>query len=317
MKKFKLQITIYKDRFLNIVFCIFFVSCNLYIGILPLYAQDKIIAIVNSDAITQRDLDDFINFTRVQLSSEYAPQEVERKIDSMKPELLNKLIEDRIILQEAKKNNTKVDEDRVKVRIEEIKRRYGSEAEFQSALQHQGIVLADIQSRIREQILTYMIVEAKVRSKISVSPNEVTTFYRDHGAEFRVSEQRELDALITGDADKAQRIAVALRNGADVGKTAGDESASRDTMMVRKGQLRQDIEEAVFVLKVGEVSEPFKIDEKYYIFRLHRIIPSMIQGLPLVRDKIYTSLVNKKMEEQLTAWLDGLKKHSYIKIFQN
>jgi parvulin-like peptidyl-prolyl isomerase len=296
---------------------LFFAVYILCIGISPLYAEDKIAAIVNNDAITQRDLNDFINFTRMQLSSEYPPEAVESKINSMKPDLLNKLIEDRIILQEAKKNNLKVDEERVKARIEEIRRRYGTDAAFQEALKHQGIVLADIQSRIREQILTFMIVEIKVRSKVFVSPNEVTTYYRDNNAEFRVPEQRELDAFITEDADKAQRIVTALRAGADAEKEARDESVARDTMTAKKGQLREDIEAAVFALKAGEVTEPLKTEEKYYVFRLQKIIPAMIQGLPQVRDKIYAFLYNKKMAEQMTAWLDGLKKHSYIKIFQN
>ncbi len=67
------------------------------------YAQDKIVAIVNEDVITKRDLDEFIVFTRIQLSREYQGRELETKLQSMKLDLLNKLIEDRLILQEAKK----------------------------------------------------------------------------------------------------------------------------------------------------------------------------------------------------------------------
>ena len=81
---------------------------------IELYAQDKIIAIVNSDVITQKDLNDFLNFMRMQLMTEYKGKELENKIQSMKLDLIDKLVEDRLILQQAKKNNIQIDEGRLR-----------------------------------------------------------------------------------------------------------------------------------------------------------------------------------------------------------
>ena len=126
------------------------------------FAQDKIVAVVNNEIITQKDLNDFVNFMRMQLSIELTGEQLEQKIQSMKADLLNKLIEDRIILQEAKKNKVLVDENRVKAKIDEIKGHYGREAEFQAALVQQGLAQADLELRLREQLLILLRLEETV-----------------------------------------------------------------------------------------------------------------------------------------------------------
>ncbi|MDD5096924.1 MAG: hypothetical protein PHU59_00325, partial [Candidatus Omnitrophica bacterium] len=63
MKKiinFKLAIGLY----LSVLFCV--LNPSHYV-----FAEDKVVAIVNNDAITQKDLDDFSGFIRVQFSREF------------------------------------------------------------------------------------------------------------------------------------------------------------------------------------------------------------------------------------------------------
>ena len=70
-------------------------------------------------------------------------------------------------------------------------------------------------------------------------------------------------------------------------------------------------------LRVGEVSGPVKIEDKYCVFRLNAIIPPKQLSLLESQEKIHEFLFNSKMQEGLTKWLDELKKNSYIKISQN
>ena len=282
------------------------------------FAQDKIVAIVNNDVITQKDLDDFINFMRMQLAAEYKGEELENKIQSMKSDLLDKLIEDRLILQEANKNNIKIDEDRVKVKINEIKKHYSSDSEFQSELSQRGLVQADIESKIREQLLMYNIIDLKIRSKIIIKPTEVTEFYQKNTEEFVLPEQREFEPITLGEEKFAKEIYNNLKNGQKLEDLIMRYSLSVNKVKAIKGeQLRKDIEDVVFKMKPGEVSEPIKIEDKYYLFKLDSIIPPSQQKLSEVQDRIYAFLFNKKMQEELIKWLDEIKAHSYIKILQD
>jgi len=301
-------------RILLVVIALYAIRYTLY----DLYAQDKIVAIVNNEAITQKDLDDFINFMRVQLSQEYAGQELESKIQSMKLDLLDRLIEDKIILQEAKKNNIKIDEFRVKARLAEIKKNYGSDTEFQNAISRQGLTQADIELKARDQLLTYNIVEMKVKSKIIVNPAEVTDFYQKNSAEFKTPEERRVTLITIDDENLANDIYNKLKESQDPESIASEYSLKVNKLSFKKNkELKKEIEDVVFKLNTGEISPPIKINNSFYIFRLDDIVVSRQQNLSEVQEQIYAFLFNMKMQEVLTKWLDELKGQAYIKIMQD
>jgi len=280
------------------------------------FAQDKIIAVVNNDAITQKDLNDFVNFMRIQLSQQFTGSELDKKIDSMKNGLLDRLIEDRLILQEAKKEGIRIDENRIKSRIDEIKNRYRSNADFVLDLGKQGLTEADLYNKIKEQMLMYTIVEAKVKSRVIVNPSEVTEFYQDNPGEFKSTEQRQLEVINVKDQDLAQVVFKQLKSTQDMAQACQKYGLLVDNITVgANGQLREDIEGIVFKMQPDELSEPVKIEDNYYIFKLIKIISPQQESLSSVQDRIYSFLSEKKMQEKMVSWLDELKKKSYIKIF--
>jgi len=284
------------------------------------FAQDKIVAIVNNDVITQKDLEDFINFMRVQMFKEGKEGRAQKKIESMKPDLLDRLIEDRLILQEAKKNNIRVDENRIKARIAEIKKRYPSDIEFQRDLGRQGLVQADIEQKIREQLLMYYIIEYKIRSGILIRPEEVTAFYNENQKEFFIPEERGLDVITLENADLAASLSDNLRRGEKLEALAARYPLTVNKLSVRQGEdLRKEIQEVVSRLNLGEVSQPLKLDNDnaYYVFKLDYVIPQKQQSLFAAQEKIHAFLFDRKMQEGLNKWLGELKKQSYIKIIKD
>jgi len=302
----------FKKIFLFLIFTTYYLlTTTCY----PLFAQDKIVAIVNKDIITQKDLNDFINFMRVQLSTQYQGKQLESKIQSMKLDLLDKLIEDRLILQEAKKDNIIIDPDRIKAKINEIKKHYGSDTEFQNAIAKQGLVQADIEGKIREQTLMYAVIDREIRSKIIIKPVEVTDFYQRNIKEFIFPEQRDFESVTVDNESFANEVFDKLKSGQELEEVANRYSlAINKFSSLRDGQLRKDIEETVFKINVGQISAPVKIEDSYYIFKLNNIISPRQQNLSEVQEEIHAMLFNKKMQEALTKWLDELKRHSYIKI---
>jgi len=280
-----------------------------------LFAEDKIIAIVNNDIITQKDWNDFVNFTRIQLSTQYHGKQLESKIESMKLDLLDKLIEDRLILQEAKRENIQLNPARIKEKIDEIKNHYSSYTEFQETIAKQGLVEADIEARIKEQTLMYAIIDKEIRSKIIIKPAEITDFYQANTKSFILPEQWEFQSMTLNSESLANEVIKQYKNGRTLEDIGNKYSIMIDTFRsVKGGQLRKDIEETLFKLKTGQVSDPIKIENSYYIFRLNSIIPPRQQSLTEVQDDIQAMLYNKNMQEALAKWLDKLKGQSYIKI---
>jgi len=300
--------------FLIAASCLFSILGN---GVVPVYAQDKIVAVVNKDVITQKDLDEFMYFMSMDMRSEYPDEgELEKKIEEMKPHLLNRLIEDRLILQEAKKNTIPVDEARIKEKIADIKKQYPTEAEFQQVLRQRGLVQADIETRIREQFLMYNIIDIKVRRGIVIAPAEVTDFYEKNKPEFKLPEERQLEVLTIADAQTANGIFDELTAGASFDEAAKKHGIQASVISAyRDKELKKEIGDVVFALEMGGFSKPVETENGCYIFKLTAINPPKEQSLAEVQEKIREYLYNQKMQGVMTKWLNELKAKSYIKIF--
>ena len=292
-----------------------------YLILLPtgyLYARDKVVAVVNNEIITQKDLTDFLNFIRLQYSRQLQGEALEEKVSSMKPDLLQRLIEDRLILQQAKLAKINIEPSRVKAKIDEVKKRYGLESDFEVDLAKQGLVRADLEKKIGEQMLMYNFIEQKVRSKIMIRPDEVTSFYAKNKGQFLKPEERILTLIILQDEAIAKTVSYQLRLGTKLDELAAKFAFTTDKLSASAGQeLRPEIEDTVFKLGIGEISNPVKIDTQYFIFKLDDIMGSQELSLIQAQDKIQAYLFEKKMQEELAKWLDELKKQSYIKILEN
>lgn len=296
----------------------FILMIFLFLSKPTLWALDKVIAIVNNEVITQKDLNDFLNFMRMQYSDKLKGKALEEKVGAMKQDLLQRLIEDKIMLEAARNEKMIIDADRLKAKINEIKKRYRLESEFERDLAKQGLVQADLEKKIREQMLIYNIVEQKVRSKIVVWPDEITSFYNQNKRQFLKPEERVLTVIILPDEAMSNTVTYQLRVGAKLEELAERFPFTTDKLSVAQGQeLRSEIENTVFKLGRGEVSNPIPIDRQYYIFRLDEIIGSQQLNLDQAQDKIQSYLFENKLQEALAKWLDELKKQSYIKIPEN
>ena len=73
-------------------------------------------------------------------------------------------------------------------------------------------------------------------------------------------------------------------------------------------ELRREIQDVVFKLAIGEITDPIKIDAQYFIFRLDSIVSSQQLSLVEAQDKTKGFLYEKKMQEELAKWLDEIKK---------
>jgi len=196
-----------------------------------------------------------------------------------------------------------------------MQERYPSQTAFINALSEQGLTLKDIEKRIEEQLLILDMIEEKVNSKIVVNPREVTEFYEQHAAELVMPEGRSVDALVIKDKGQLGKISELLAQGMDFEKISAVYSTEISKIgMIRKGQLRREIEDAVFKLNTGEVSSPLALDGQYFIFRVEQVIPSRSYTLAEAQDVIYGRLFATKVKERLTQWLAELKEKSYVDI---
>jgi peptidyl-prolyl cis-trans isomerase C len=157
-----------------------------------------------------------------------------------------------------------------------------------------------------------------------VLPSEVAKFYE---ANLNRYKQVRLKAIYVGFGGqkltesgaklKASQIAAQARAGADFVKLVrahSDDATSRDkegdfaTLRI-SDSIPDAVREAAFQLKEGEVSEPIRQPNGFYIFRAEKI---EVRPLPEVRDEIFNELKQRTYGE----WLQKANKEATV-VFNN
>ncbi|MFA5088344.1 MAG: peptidyl-prolyl cis-trans isomerase [Candidatus Omnitrophota bacterium] len=284
--------------------------------------NDTIIAVVNDEVITYSDLADYVNAIYLQLvTSGTNPQQIQEVMQDLEANGLQRLIEDKIIIGEAKRMELIVREKVVEEKIETIKKKYPSEEDFLFALVSNGSTLTDLRNKITEQLQVQYTIDYNVRSKIFVHPQEVTEYYREHQAKYKKRERVKLDSisvLFNNEPEttrqKAQQALERLKAGDNFDAVAKKYSDTPSIGLIEKGQLLPNIEETVFGLKVGDISELIETDSGIYIFKMRETLPPMVVPLEEAKNDIYNEIFQKKFQERYQKWMGKLREQAYVEI---
>jgi foldase protein PrsA len=284
--------------------------------------DDAIIAVVNDELITLKELKDYIQITYVNLASEGMDETTLNEIkNDLQANGIHKLIEDKLILSEANKLEMEVRAKAVDDRIEKIKANYPSEQDFIVMLIENGSTITDLRNKITDQFKIKFAIDHFVRSKVFVNPQEVTNYYEENKQKFQKPEQANLQSIFIKSQDdkaaaqqKAEKAYDEIKSGKDFTEVASQYSDIPSIGLIERGQLLADIEEKVFSLTEGEISGIITVDAGFYIFKLMNKIPAQVASLQDVKEDIKNFLFQENFRERYTQWIEELKKSAYVEI---
>lgn len=284
--------------------------------------EDAIIAVVNDELITLKDLKDYAQSTYVGLVAQgLSDTQIQEAMEDMETSGINKLIEDKLILSKANLIGIDVREGIIDERVNEVKEKYGSEQFLINALVKNGATITDLRNKIRDQFKTKFIVDHEVKSKIYVNPQEVTHYYEQNKSQFSIEDRVKLESIFIAygsDKNAALMKAVEAFKGVVAKRDFNDLIENYSDMpsvgIIERGQLLSVIEETVFNLEMDEISHLVEVENGIYIFKLIGQISSQISKLEDVKDSIYNQLYKKKFKSEFTRWIEGLKEGAYIEI---
>ncbi len=286
--------------------------------------EDGIIAVVNDEVITYKDLQDYIRRTYASMAAQGVPEDqVKEMMEELQNNGLKQLIEDKLILSRANEIGIEVRDKLVDQRVEEIKAKYASEQVFLDALVKNGANVTDLRDKILDQLKIKFVIDHEVKSKVFVNPQEVTEYYAQNKDSFQKSRRVNLDSIyITFIGDKetararAKEAMALIKEGKDFAEVAKQYSDSSSIGIVEEGQLLPDVEKIVFSLMQGQVSDPVETDKGIFIFKLKGETPAQVAELKEVKDQVYNLLYRKKFQERFEQWLGKLHKKAYVEIKQ-
>ncbi|MCG2712821.1 MAG: SurA N-terminal domain-containing protein [Candidatus Omnitrophica bacterium] len=287
----------------------------------------KILAVVGGQAITQTDVDELLAPIYLQYKNTYKGNDLKQKLDIARADILEQIIEDKLILHEAKRRELTVDEKEVDKLIEDLKQDFSSWEEFEQVLKNQNTSLTELRKRYREQLLIKKAVGKAIISKIIISPGEVADYYEAHKNDFKIPEQIHLRSIFLNVNNneeeiqkKADDIYAQLEKGTPFVELVEKYSEAPNVVdagdmgFIKRGSLRAEIENTVFTLKTGAYSKPLKTPAGYYIFKIEGKKEATTSPLENVQENIRRYLFEEKIKVRLKEWIDKLKTTTLIEV---
>jgi len=245
---------------------------------------DRIVAVVNTEVITRRELDDRVQIAIRQLRAQKV-QLPEQGI--LEKQVLERMIMDRAQIQFARETGIRIDDltlDRAIARIAENNRL--SLTQFRDALARDGIPFDRFREDIRGEIAISRLREREVDNKVQVSESDVDEFLESQKATLTNTTEYELRHILirvpeqaTPDQIERLRLRAAeaaqqLREGADFGRVAVSFSDAPDALQGgdlgwrTAGRLPDLFTAALSHMKDGDVSEVLRSPAGFHIIKL-------------------------------------------------
>ncbi|MCQ9206351.1 MAG: peptidylprolyl isomerase [Omnitrophica bacterium] len=288
---------------------------------------DKIVVIVNDYVITQSEVDKILLPIYAKHRNIYSGQELAERIDTARRSVIERLVDDKILLGEAKRRKIEATDDEIEAKVREVRRRFSSEEEFEISLIQENLRLSELKKRFKEWLRIEKLINSEVMGKISVSPTEILDYYKTHKSEFKEPLKVKLRAiLVKTSKDRtrdealkvAQKILYRLREGSDFGLLARQYSdgpyadKGGDMAWVKRGQLIARMDTLVFDMQVGEISGILETKLGFHLFRVEDRVEESTKSFAEEKEGIEQSLVSRKRQVKLGHLIARLKENAYI-----
>ena len=276
---------------------------------------DCIIATVNGEVITYNQFRQRLFEEKEMYRRAYSGDELERHLQESRESILDDLIEERLLLEEAKKENIKVDKIDIEKMVNVTKNKFESLDDFNKALKNEGLTQEALEKKYRQSLMVRKLIQFKVNSRVKIEPSEISQYYQTNKKCFLEPEQVKIRQILvkTGKDDKtaeqtAKEILKRIRSGEDMFKK------ETDIGFINTSELLTELNIAISKLKINEISDLVKTQAGYHIIRLEGRKLSEQKNLSEVRDEIYKILFNEKADIIYIDFMNKLKKKADIEI---
>lgn len=236
--------------------------------------------------------------------------------------LLDQLIEEKLLLQEAERLNIQLRPTEISDKISGIRDGMDDET-FSIFLRDQQISREDLEAAMEkdlliEKLLKRLIIE-KPDESTSVTEESVRRYYEARKEDWWVEEELKLRQIVVDTPEEAESLHLSILNGADFLENA--RRYSKPSHNVEEGDLGYLQREAtplefdpLYQMEIGEISQVIKTSFGYHIVRVEDRRPARIRSYEEVREQIYQKLLDQKRDAVFNDWMSKLRQRSEIRI---
>lgn len=245
----------------------------------------RVLAVVNNSIITDVDLAYRINLA---IMAAELPNTTERRLD-MAPQILDRLIADKIRLQEASRIGFTIEDRFVQDAFDSIaEQNEMTTEEFEAFIRTKGVPVETMKEQIKAQIALNAVTQRQIVPNVEISDRELRAEINRINA-LRGRSERELVEIFlpfnnqrseSEVRQQALQIISQLEQGSDFASLAQQYSYAPTAGLggqrgwVPEGTLDEDLEAGLIGLRAGSITEqPVRTNDGYYIIGILRTRP--------------------------------------------
>ena len=290
---------------------------------------DRVVAVVNKEVITWSELYKMMESEAADQVRALKEEERLKIFKDSEAAFLEKLIDIKLQIQEARRLGLDVATEEVTEAVENIKKKYSlTDNALEESLKKEGLSFEEYKKRLAEQIVISKVVSQQIRNKVVVAEEEVKKYMEANKESFTDGETFKIKQIFLGrpkdDADikviedRASIIIQRLKAGEDFSILAEEYSEypsgklGGDLGFIKKSQMAKEFIDALNSMKVGEFSNPFWTQKGLHIIKLEEKVAA--QSTDEARESVLKQLTESQFSERYKSWIKGLREKAYIVI---
>lgn len=305
-------------------------------AILPLSGElhaaillDRVVAVVDKEVITWSELYSSMESEASEQVRALEDEERKRVFKSNEAGFLEKLIDMKLQLQDAKRIGLQVREDEVKQAIANIKKKYQmTDDALEESLRKEGMTFAQYKKKLADQILLSQVINHQIKSKIVITDEQVRQYLEKQKSRSPGQEEFRLRQIFftmpKDEADrkaleeKAAMIVQRIRGGEDFAalgwEYSEDPSAKigSDLGYLKKSDMAREFIDILSGMHVGDVSVPFWTDRGLHIIKLEERISAKSDDERY--ETIRAQLEEEAFADRYRSYMKGLRENARIEI---
>jgi peptidyl-prolyl cis-trans isomerase SurA len=240
---------------------------------------EKIVAVVNDEAISQDDLDGRLKLALAAGNLPDTPENRER----LTPQVVHALVDDQLRIQEAKRLKISVDHEEVEGELEQTAENNKQTIDqLKQALAKEGVPFSVLEKELLAQISWRKVVQKEVRRRVEVPQEEIDAAYAKMMSSVEKPQYLVAEIFLTVDGPNdeqrvrafADQLDDQLLHGASFPKLAQQFSQAAgaekggDLGTIEAGELPEELDKALSTMKVGQISPPIRTQSGFHILYL-------------------------------------------------
>jgi parvulin-like peptidyl-prolyl isomerase len=244
------------------------------------------------------------------------------------------MIDSRLLLQQAGELKLSVTSEEVDRAMDEVKRQNQlDDAGFAQALKQQGFTPEAYKKNLKRQILELKVLNTAVRTRVSISDEEVRAYYQQNARQMSGGDNVHLKQILFALPDDppaslveqkkrlAAKVVERARAGtafAELAKSYSEDESSKaeggDLGWIGKGSLLDPLDEVIAGMDAGDVRGPIRSARGFHVLLLVERKQGGLRPFDEVKEQLRKTLYDQQLEKATQSWVKELRKRAHIDI---